>query len=705
MDGSVAVPGIWRGVRVHATGATAVHARITELDERTIALRLTDARGQLVATVDAIEFRDIPADRFRAAPGAGTDGLFAVEWRPAAPATGARGLRWGVLRTAGPRSWAPFGDDIVEEYGEYADVAAAAATAPDGRVDAVVLPWPSGAPSEADASPLGDMTRALDVLRGWLADDRLVGTPLVVLTRGAVAALDADVPDPASAALWGLVRSVQSEAPDRIVLVDTEREASTASLSAALATGEPQAALRGGEVLLPRLRRLPAASGHLARPAWDPVGTVLITGGTGTLGSLVARHLAESHGVRHLLLVGRRGEQADGAAELAADLKELGAEVTIAACDVTDRAALAELLADIPADHPLTGVVHAAGVLDNSLFESMTPDRLGAVLRPKAEGAWHLHELTRGADLAAFVLFSSTVGVFGGPGQANYAAASAFLDGLAHHRRAQGLPAVAVAWGIWESGGINAQLAQADLDRFVRGGFRPMTQAEGLALFDRALAAETAAPVATPLSSAEPRADGQVPPLLRTLVRGGPARRTARSTADSAPSPAEWLTGATAEEREEWALSLVRTEVAAVLGHASAEAVAAERSFQELGFDSMTAVELRNRLGAASGVRLPATMVFDHPTPTALAAALLERVVPEGGTSRTVLAELDKLEALLVTAPEADEERAELAARLQALAAKLTPVAAGSGTAEALETASADELFRFIDSQLGRSAD
>ncbi|MBV7699688.1 SDR family NAD(P)-dependent oxidoreductase [Streptomyces sp. TRM70350] len=742
LDGSVAVPGTWRGVRVHATGATAVHARITELDERTIALRLTDAQGQLVATVDSIEFRDIPADRFRAAPGEGADGLFAVEWRPAAPATGARGVRWGVLRTAGSGLPAPFGDDVLkefddvleeyEEYEEYADVAAAASSA--GRVDAVVLPWPS------HASPLGGTTRALHVLRAWLADERLAGTPLVVLTRGAVAALDADVPDPASAALWGLVRSVQSETPDRVVLVDAEREAPAESLSAVLATGEPQAALRGREVLLPRLRRVPAATGPLDTPSWDPAGTVLITGGTGTLGSLVARHLAGDHGVRHLLLASRSGEQAQGAAELAADLKELGAEVTIAACDVTDRAALAELLADIPADHPLTGVVHTAGVLDNSLFEAMTPDRLRTVLGPKAEGAWHLHELTRDADLAAFVLFSSTVGVFGGPGQSNYAAAGAYLDGLAHYRRAQGLPAVSLAWGMWESdgpdthpdgtdthpagtdshpagtdahsaginsrlAGINAQLTQKDLERFVRSGFRPMTRAEGLALFDRALAAGVAAPVATPLSLADLGSGSQVPPLLRTLTEGGgPARRAASPAAVSSASAADRLAGASAAEREEWALSLVRTEVAAVLGHASPDAVAADHSFQELGFDSMTAVELRNRLNAAAGARLPATMVFDHPTPTALAAALLEHVAPRDGAGRGVLAELDRLEALLDTAPEPEAERAEVAARLQALVAKLTPAQGASETAEGLETASADELFRFIDSQLGRSA-
>ncbi|MYW15125.1 SDR family NAD(P)-dependent oxidoreductase, partial [Streptomyces sp. SID2955] len=266
------------------------------------------------------------------------------------------------------------------------------------------------------------------------------------------------------AAVWGLVRSAQAEHPDRFVLLDLDgQELSGGTLDSVLASGEPQIAMRSGEALAPRLARTTAAtltepgSGPDSEPGsasaphgtWNPDGTVLLTGATGTLGALVARHLVTEHGVRHLLLVSRRGRTAPGAAELADSLGGLGATVTVAACDAADRAELAELLRTVPAEHPLTAVVHAAGVLDDGVIESLTPDQVEAVLRPKVDAAVHLHELTRDLDLAAFVLFSSAAGTFGGAGQGNYAAANAFVDALAAHRRAHGLPAVSLGWGFW----------------------------------------------------------------------------------------------------------------------------------------------------------------------------------------------------------------------------------------------------------------
>nr|AEZ54377.1 PieA4 [Streptomyces piomogenus] len=364
----------------------------------------------------------------------------------------------------------------------------------------------------------------------------------------------------------------------------------------------------------------------------DPDGTVLVTGGTGVLGGLVARRLVAEHGVRHLLLLGRRGPEAAGAAELTAELTALGARVTVTACDTADRDALARVLAAVPAEHPLTGVVHAAGVLDDAVIASLTPAQVAAVLRPKVDAAWHLHELTRDADLGSFVLFSSSAAVLGGPGQGNYAAANAFLDGLAQHRRAAGLPGLSIAWGLWEqASGMTGHLDDADLTRLRRSGVRPLSDADGLAMFDSALDADEALLVAMRLDVATARTalqSSSVPPLLRRLI-GSPARRAvAVAEPGGADAPARRLAALPEAERARALLELVRTNAAVVLGHATDDAIRPDLAFKQLGFDSLTAVELRNRLGAATGLRLPATLVFDHPRPDALAAYLLAELAP-----------------------------------------------------------------------------
>ncbi len=360
---------------------------------------------------------------------------------------------------------------------------------------------------------------------------------------------------------------------------------------------------------------------------WDPDGTVLITGGTGELGGLLARHLVTRHGMRHLLLAGRRGPDAPGVAELREELADLGARVTVAACDVTDREALAALLADVPAQHPLTAVVHAAGVLDDGVLTSLDPARLRGVLAPKADAARHLHELTAEHDPAGFVLFSSAAGVFGNAGQGNYAAANAYLDALAQHRRVRGLPGVSLAWGLWEqTSGMTADLAEADRARARRSGALTLPTAEALALFDAALEAHRSLLVPVRLDGAvlRSRPAAELPALLRDLYRGTPARRTAttRSTADGADGLRQRLAGLPADERRTVLLDLVTGCVAAVLGHTGARHIDADRAFRDLGFTSLTSVELRNRLGTATGLRLPATLAFDHPAPTALAAFL-----------------------------------------------------------------------------------
>jgi polyketide synthase 12 len=366
----------------------------------------------------------------------------------------------------------------------------------------------------------------------------------------------------------------------------------------------------------------------------DPEGTYLITGGTGGLGSLVARHLVANHGVRRLLLAGRRGPDSPGAAELAEELRALGAQVEIRACDAADRTALAALLADIPAEHPLTGVVHTAGVLADGTFASLTPERVDTVMRAKVDAAWNLHELTADADLAAFVLFSSSAGVLGGPGQANYAAANTFLDALARFRALRGLPATSLAWGLWSSGanGMARTLGEADRARMSRGGMIPLAPEEGLALLDAVLAAPDA-PVLVParLDAAALRArpDTVAPSILRALIRPG-ARRQAAIGSGDADSLRTRLAGLGAAERDRVLLDVVRGNAAAVLGHADPAGIDPQRAFQELGFDSLTAVEFRNRLGAATGLRLPATLAFDYPSPAALVVYLRTELVDEG---------------------------------------------------------------------------
>nr|WP_073874688.1 type I polyketide synthase [Streptomyces sp. CB00316] len=695
--GATLVDAEWRGVRLYAPGATAVRARFQAAGGGTLSLLLTDQDGRPVATVESVLRRAPRPAELVGGPGP-LRALHHVIWTPS-----------GLRAPARPVAWAVLGSDggAARDVPHHEDLAAVGRAIGSGTSVPLLLTRPHPAEDADTLAGLHEETgAALSLLQGWLADERLADTRLVIVTQGSVHAAEGDRLRPGAAAVRGLVHSAQSENPGRIVLVDADtEEVAPELLSALLASDEPQAAVRDGRLLLPRLARVPAPAEDTGpTPSWRPDGTVLVTGGTGALGSAVARHLVTEHGVGHLLLAGRRGEEAPGAGRLHAELTALGASVRIAACDVSDRDALASLLAEIPAEHPLTGVVHTAGVLDNDLLPALTADGLDTVLRPKADAAWHLHELTQDADLSAFVLFSSVVGVFGGPGQANYAAAGAFLDGLAHHRRALGLPAVSLAWGLWEvEGGINAGLTAADRTRFVREGFLPVGTAEALLLFDAALPLEPPAVTATPFDLAALRAGTRVPPLLRSLV---PASGRRAASGDGA-SFAQRLAELSDTDRRTYMLDLVRGEVAGVLGFRDAGAVDAGRAFQELGFDSLTAVELRNRLGAAAGVRLPATVVFDHPTPTALAGFLLAKAAPDSATERRApaLAELDRLEEILATVAD-DEGRATVTVRLQTILARWmeawgTP--AGSEPVSSLESASTDELLDFIDNELGRA--
>ncbi|WP_431772536.1 SDR family NAD(P)-dependent oxidoreductase [Streptomyces cucumeris] len=363
----------------------------------------------------------------------------------------------------------------------------------------------------------------------------------------------------------------------------------------------------------------------------DPAGTVLLTGASGALGGLVARHLVAEHGVRHLVLASRRGPDAPGAAEFATELTELGASVTTVACDVSHRASLLGVLAAIPAEHPLTAVVHIAGTSDDGVIGSLTTEQVDTVLRPKVDAGWLLHELTKDLDLSAFVLFSSAVGAFGAPGQANYAAANAFLDALARHRRALGLPAVSLDWGLWSATShMTTALQEADWERMSRAGIKALSDEEGLALFDAALT--VGAPVVLPVRLNLAAFRGEVPPLLRNQVSGR-VRRTAVARGGGAGSWTRRLLARPPATRQRIVLDALAAETAAVLGHTSASRLSPDRSFKDTGFDSLASVELRNRITALTGLRLPATVVFDYPDLTSLTAYVLGEVVSAGSSA------------------------------------------------------------------------
>ncbi|MDC0773670.1 SDR family NAD(P)-dependent oxidoreductase [Streptomyces sp. HD] len=1053
------LPFSWSGVSLRASGARALRVRMVQAGPEAVALHLADPTGGQVASVESLLLRQVSGDLAARAEADGhRDGLFQVDWtKVSLPEQEA-----GASAVVGAADLAPG----ALTYPSLAELPAA--------VPATVLfaagPGLSGEAADAADAARAATGRVLDAVRSWLADERFEQSRLVIVTEGAVT-LDATAPDPALAAVWGLVRAARAEAPDRFALVDTDgTDTSRAALVRALASGEPELALRDGVLHAPRLARVPAGGGlslPADEPAWhldsvakgtldnlaltpfpqataaltegqvriavraagvnfrdvlnalgmypgeagllggegagvvtevgpgvtglavgdrvmgmfpgsfgpvavadartvarvpagwsfaqaasvpivfltayyaltelggleagesvlvhaaaggvgmaatqlarhlgaevfgtasaakwdtlrelgleeahiassrdtdfeaaflaatggrgmdvvldslagefvdaslrllprggrflemgktdvrdadavaaehpgvtyrafdlwdagparigemladlvalfeagvlkplpvtcwdvrsapeafrylsqarhvgkvvltvpvplDPDGTVLVTGGTGGLGALVARHLVTEHGIRHLLLASRRGLEAPGAGELVAKLIELGAQVEVAALDVADRAALADMLAAVPADKPLTAVVHTAGIVDDGVVAALTTDRLAKVMRPKADAVAHLHELTRDADLSAFVVFSSVAGTFGSAGQANYAAANAFLDGFAALRRAAGLPAASLAWGAWEPGtGMTAELTEADLRRMARGGMRPLTAEQGLELLDTAGLVSAAAPthralllpVNLDLQALRAHAEA-VPPLLRGLVRA-PARRAAQTAAGAGAERQDLgaqLAALAPADREQYLVDLVCAQAAATLGHASADEIEPDQAFKELGFDSLTAVELRNRLNAATRLRLPATLVFDHPTPTVLAAQLLQEITlpeasgtgagegpGEAATAVPLLVELDRLEAALGAAAVGGDDHATITSRLQRLTAKWQDMATkgsgaghdnGTGSGESgaaladvddgeldsVETA--DELFDLIDKELGMS--
>jgi 3-oxoacyl-(acyl-carrier-protein) synthase/NADP-dependent 3-hydroxy acid dehydrogenase YdfG len=513
----------------------------------------------------------------------------------------------------------------------------------------ICLPLPISGPGRGGPLGVGEIDRVRHVLQrtlhtvqGFLADPRFSAARLVLLTRHAVRVGDDSEIDLAHAAVWGLVRSVAAEHPGRFALVDLDRglgdELPTglpATVAAAFAADEPALALRDGTVRVPRLATPTAGADRHGRPGtFAGDGTVLVTGAGGSLGRIVARHLVTAHGVRDLLLVSRRGVDTPGSGALAARLTATGARVRFASCDVADRAALAELLAAVPAEHPLTGVVHIAGVLDDGAVQNLTAEQFDAVLRPKLDAAVHLHDLTRDRNLAAFVLFSSASGVLGNAGQSAYAAANAFLDALAELRRDQGLPAVSLAWGPWadeyaesDGGPDYGGMAGTVGERLNRRGLLPLPVQDALAHLDAALDSGPAVHIPIRLDLDRLVAHGQVPPVLRGLAGDGDASG-AGTVAAAGATLRERLGGLPPGERSRVLLDLVLAQVCAVFGWSDTRAANPTTVFVDLGLDSLAGVELGNRLYGVTGIRLPAGLVFDHPTPAALAAYLGELLVP-----------------------------------------------------------------------------
>jgi acyl transferase domain-containing protein/acyl carrier protein len=621
------LPFSWENVALHAVGASSLRVHVTPAGSGLVSLEIADATGQPVASVGSLMLRPMSAAaRQAAARPAFTEALFRVEWPPAELVSTAAEGQWSLL---GPDRWGladAFGAKIASELGECTGT----------------LLVPCGGDSVR-----AETHRMLGVLRSWLTDDRFAGSKLVVVTSGA-ASCDGEEPrDLAGAAVSGMVRSAQAENPDRIVLVDLDtEESSVRMLPAAVASGEPQTAVRAGTVRVPRLAKA-ASSGA----SWDPDGTVLVTGGTGALGAVLARHLAGTHGVRRLLLASRRGPDSPGATELARDLNELGSEVSIVACDLADRSAVADLLGGIPAEHPVRAVVHAAGVLDDGLLTGLTPERVDKVLRPKVDAALNLHELT--GDLDAFVLFSSAAGVLGGPGQSSYAAANAFLDALAASRRANGRPGVSLAWGLWDTeGGMGGGLSDANVRRIAGSGIAALSIADGLALFDSVSGKDD--PLLLPMRLDVKALEGQdadeLPPLLRGLVRVS-SRRTAQDAVAEEGPLRDRLAGLPAPKRLPALLDLVRTQAASLLGYAGPEEVEPDRSFSEVGFDSLSAMGFRNKLVLLTGLKLPASLIFDYPSPRVLADHLAAELLPEEVEQGAETPTEDRMRELLSAIP------------------------------------------------------
>ncbi|MGR4884221.1 SDR family NAD(P)-dependent oxidoreductase [Streptomyces sp. LARHCF249] len=636
------LPFEWTDVELFAAGSGELRVRIdVEQSEAGQSVRVwaADAAGAPVVRAGALHLRRATADQLRAARSTGAQDLHRLVFQPVPAAATAAGRRTADLVVGGTGELAALlGIEALPGTDALAARLAAGGPAPARIIVDTTGRAPAMSPSEAVFRG-GEYTLAL--LQTLLADERLSDTELVFTTRGSIGAVEGDLLDGlAYAPLWGLVRSARAEHPGQgLRLLDLGQDSTKDAVEAALACAdEPELALRGGRLLAARLvtadRTAGAGTGELR--TLDPQGTVLITGGVGELGREVARHLVRRHGVRHLVLTSRRGAEAPGAAELIHQLTEEGAEcVRVEACDVGRRDDVEKVLGLAEEGRPWTAVLHLAGVLDDGLLLGQDAQRLAHVMEPKITGAVHLDELTAGMglDLAAFVFFSSAAGTVGTAGQGIYGAANACLDAYAAHRRAEGRPVTSLAWGLWHQAGVGmtSHLGKTELDRMRRQGIAPLGFQHGLDLLDAALArpAGNFVPLQLDLRAAQSEVDQgrAAPALFRSLVRARPRRAEAPAAVSGGPAGLrERLLAVPDDQRADLVTELVLREVAAVLGLNSTGSLSPQEVLKGLGLDSLMAVELRRRLATESGVPLPATLAFDHPTPEHISRLILSRL-------------------------------------------------------------------------------
>ncbi|MDB1086974.1 SDR family NAD(P)-dependent oxidoreductase [Streptomyces sp. ACA25] len=713
------LPYRWTGVRLRSAEPTALRVRLAPARENALSVTIADQDGVPVGGVESLTLRSVDVEELTELSFDHRDSLFQVDWVPFPVPAGEAPGRHAVLgASATITASSAQGGKVFADLDELA--------ASGGEIPPVVIAAFDRADAAAGDTPAvveRNLHRVLRWTQGWLSDDRFSDSRLVIVTRKALH--DDQVPgtgtDPAAAAVWGFVRSAQTENPGRFMLVDTDDQpASWAGIPVVAASGEPQLKIRAGLVTTPQLAHASGASaggGSLDGAADGSAlgnGTVLITGGTGGLGAMLARHLVARYGVRRLVLTSRRGPAAPAAAGLREELAATGAQVEVVACDVTDRASLAELIAAVPDEHPLTAVIHCAAALDDGIVPALTEDRVDSVLAPKAHGAWHLHELTRHLDLSAFVLFSSIASVLGTAGQASYAAANAFLNGLAEARRAEGLPADSLCWGYWaERSELGADLSEVDIVRLQRQGVQPMASHEGLALFDAAISRHE--PVLVParlnlpaLKASQAGRTGS--PLLRGLLGTPPVPGAPETRESTDIKLAQRIRSLPRADAEAVLLDAVREHTAMVLGHADAGRVSPTVAFSDLGIDSLTALELRNKMSAVTGLKLSATLAFDYPNPSALARFLIGGIDPGGGDAESpadrLTKEIEGLGARLEDAflGLADGEKATIATLLGELQGRVrSMVGEGSpvGIVDRISSASAGELLSLLDKELG----
>ncbi|RJO71755.1 SDR family NAD(P)-dependent oxidoreductase [Nocardia panacis] len=623
------IPFMWRGVAIRAQGRRAIRVRIAESSEEGVSITLFDDSGQVVGTIRGMVLLAVSGEQLRSSAGIDQiDSLYEITWNTTPTASSYVDWPSGWMGVAAA--------DLAFSGSNYESMSALTAAVRSGGdiPELVLMQCEHGVRDDAGTAASRAVVSAVAAIQEWLSEPMLTSCRLVLVTRGMAVPLDESAGEPAQSAVWGLVRSAQAEHPGRIVLVDVDdEEDSLRALPGYLAedTPEPQFVVRRGQRLVPRLARVRATSDALS--SFDPHGTVLITGGTGTLGAQVARHLAERYSVPRLILVSRRGPSANGAAELASELKRLGADVEILACDVSDREALAAMLRNLTTRYRVTTVVHAAGVIDDAVISELDASRIEMVFRPKASAAWHLHQLTMELELEKFVLFSAAAGTIGSVGQANYAAANAFLDGLACHRRDIGLPAISLAWGLWDDrSGMTAHLTGVDRERISRQGITGLSNAHGLALFDASLSYDRPCLVPAGIDAAKLGDVATLSPVFRSLT----AKRLNSNASQEQPNPdrssAHELRVKTGRERERAVHDLLVANIAAVIGRPG-ESIDSDAPFREIGLDSLMAIELRHRLSTATELPLSATFAFDHPTVQAVSrylCGLLDSTAPEG---------------------------------------------------------------------------